>query len=138
MLDPGYAVDTLAYNARLDLSAIRGLAAATEAALDLLCQGLMSGDAQAIGAAATLSATHYQKIAYNPLIDSAQNWANSTGAVGLVRAHSGSLVGLLYPLNADVADLSQWISGRFEGPITATHLTNTGWQRTLEVSTTST
>lgn len=137
MLDPGYMVDTSAYNARLDLSAIHGLASTTEAALDLLHQGLVTGDARAIGAAATLSATHYQKIAYNPLVDSAQSWANSTGAVGLVRAHSGSLVGLLYPPDADLADLAQWLSIRFGGLITATHLTNTGCQLTLEVSTTS-
>jgi L-threonine kinase len=135
MLDPGYTIDTLAYNARLDLSAIRSLAPTTGAALDLLCQGLAAGDAQAIGAAATLSATHYQKIAYNPLVDSAQSWAHSTGAAGLVRAHSGSLVGLLYPPDADVAGLAQWLSTRFDGRITATHLTNTGCQLTLEEST---
>jgi L-threonine kinase len=132
MLDPGYIIDTLAYNAQLDLTAIRQLASTTQTALDLLCQGLTSGDAVAVGAAATLSAVSYQAINYNPLVEAAQEWAQSTGAVGVVRAHSGSVVGLLYPTGVDLAGLVRRISSRFQGLITPTQLTNEGYRQVIQ------
>lgn len=129
MLDPGYSVDTLTYNAQLDMAAVRRLTQTTQEVIGLLCQGLTTGDYQAIGAAATLSAISYQAIAYNPLVTLAQNWAGSTGALGVVRAHSGSVVGLLYPFGTDLTKPAQWVSARFNGLITFTQLTNTGYQQ---------
>jgi L-threonine kinase len=129
MLDPGQAIDTLTYNAQLDLSAVRNLAATTQAALDVLGQGLAAGDAALIGQAASLSAASYQAIHYNPLVEAAQSWAGSTGAVGVARAHSGSVVGLLYPPDQDLAGPARWVAGRFEGCLTATRLTNAGFRR---------
>lgn len=127
MLDPGYTVDTLAYNAQLDLIRVRRLAATTQAALDLLRQGLSQPDPAAIGAAATLSALSYQSISANPLLEQARSWAGETGALGLVRAHSGSVVGLLYPAYTDLADPARWLAVRFGGTITQTHLVGGGY-----------
>lgn len=128
MLDPGYTVDTLAYNAQLDLARVRSLAASTQAALDLLRQGLSQSDPAAIGAAATLSALSYQVISANPLLKQARLWAEATGALGLVRAHSGSVVGLLYPAGTDLAEPARWLTSRFAGTMTQTHLTGGGYQ----------
>jgi len=127
MLDPGYTVDTLTYNAQLNLAAVRQLAATTQAALELLRQGLSHDDSVAIGAAATLSAISYQAINYSPLLEQARQWARATSALGIVRAHSGSVVGLLYPLQTDLAEPARWLSARFDGAMIQTHLTSGGY-----------
>jgi L-threonine kinase len=123
MLDTGQAVDTLTFNARLNLRAVRQLAPTTKTALEMLKQGLASNDAAAIGAAATLSALSYQRVNYNPLVDRAMRWVDETGAVGLIRAHSGSVLGLLYPANTNLNGPEQWLASRFEGTICQTQLT---------------
>jgi L-threonine kinase len=123
MLDPGQTVDTLTYNARLNLAATRALAPSTGAAIKMLKQGLANNDAAAIGAAATLSALSYQTVNYNPLLEQVQHWANQTGALGIARAHSGSVFGLLYAVDADPAEPARWLSSRFSGNITPTRLT---------------
>ena len=123
MLDTGQAVDTLTYNARLNLAAVRGLAQNTAEAVKTLKLGLVSNDAELIGAAATLSALSYQTVNHNPLIDQAVQWASEMSAAGLVRAHSGSVAGLLYPANTDLTDLEQWLKTRFKGRIWQTYLT---------------
>jgi L-threonine kinase len=128
MLDPGYTVDTLAYNAQLDLAGVRRLAATTQVALDLLRQGLGQADPATIGTAATLSALSYQSVSASPLLEQAKSWAEDTGAIGLVRAHSGSVVGLLYPAHTDLADSARWLAARFAGTITQTQLTGGGCQ----------
>jgi L-threonine kinase len=127
MLDPGQTVDTLTYNAQLDLTAVRKLAPTTQAALDILRHGLTTNDPAAIGAAATLSATSYQTVNYNPLLPAAQNWASTTGALGIVRAHSGSVLGLLYPPDTDLTAPALWLSSQFEGVITPTRLAGEGY-----------
>ena len=82
MLDTGQTVDTLSYNARLDLAAVRQLAHTTQAAIDLLIEGIAGHDAAAIGAAATLSARSYQVINYSPLVEQAQQWAGGNRGAG--------------------------------------------------------
>ncbi len=122
MLDTEQAVDTLEFNARLNLAAVRQLAPTTKAAIELLKEGLNRNDAESIGAAATLSALSYQRVNYNPLIDRAMRWVTETGAVGLIRAHSGSVLGLLYPANTSLNGAEQWLSSRFEGTVYQTQL----------------
>ncbi len=122
MLDAGGAVDTLAYNRQLNLSALRALGPTTAEALALLRQG----DPAAIGAAATLSAVSYQPILFNPLLAPAQEWAAATGALGVVRAHSGSVIGLLYPPGAPLAEPARWLKKQFTGSLTQTRLTPGG------------
>lgn len=127
MLDTGHPVDTLSYNARLNLNAVRGLAASTRDALDLLRAGLAQTNPKAIAAAATMSALSYQAVNYNPCLEQARRWAEKTGALGLVRAHSGSVIGLLYPPGASLAQPAQWLSTRFNGRISPTRLVAGSW-----------
>lgn len=128
MLDPGQTVDTVSYNAQLNLAAVRKLASTTQTALNLLQQGLRDNDAAAIGAATSLSATAYQSVNYSPLVALAQQWVKATGAVGLVRAHSGSVLGLLYPPGTPLEEAIAYISPQFTGQLIQTALTTSGYQ----------
>lgn len=132
LLDPGGTTDTLAYNARLDLAAVRRLASSTKAALQLLADGLAQQDPTAIGAAATLSALSYQAVNASPLLPLVQKWATATGAMGVVRAHSGSVMGLLYPPGSDLVEPQRWLSSRFAGAIKMTHMIGPGIGNSLE------
>jgi L-threonine kinase len=95
-LDPGGKVDSEVFNAGDWNSALAKLAGQHRAAFDLLQQGLAAQDLCAVAEAATLSARTHQKILYNPLLEWAQALARETGAVGICRAHSGTVVGLLF------------------------------------------
>ena len=82
-------------------------------AYDLLEQGIEDHNLPAIGEAATLSAMLHQAILYNPLIEDAYRLARKIGAAGICRAHSGTLVGLLFdPLNYDEVHLLNFIRSR--------------------------
>lgn len=133
MLDLGEGVDTVSYNARLDLSAVQRLAVTTRIALDWLREGISAGNPAAIGAAATLSAASYQAVSDNPLLPQVQAWAKTTGALGIVRAHSGSLFGLLYEPGLDLAEPARWLAARFDGALTLTRLAGGYSSATLQL-----
>lgn len=103
VLDPGGVVDTISFNQR-DLAALlRPLAAQHRVAFDMLRHGVRAGDLAAVGAAATLSARLHQDILHNPLLDKALNLAAELGALGVCRAHSGTILGIL--LDAQRSDI---------------------------------
>lgn len=133
VLDSGEGVDTVSYNARLNLSAVQRLVATTRIALNWLREGIETDNPAAIGAAATLSALSYQAVSDNPLLPQVQAWAKTTGALGLVRAHSGSLFGLLYEPGLDLAEPARWLAARFDGALTLTHLTGGYSAATLQL-----
>jgi L-threonine kinase len=95
ILDPGGEVDTVAYNQQAHAPMLRTLAAQHREAFAWLQEGIKHGDATAIGAAASLSAVAHQAILPNPLLDLALRLARDIGAVGVCRAHSGTIIGLL-------------------------------------------
>lgn len=104
VLDPGGEVDTIAYNQQIHTPILQSLAAQHREAFALLQEGIKHGDATAIGAAATLSAVTHQKILLNPLLDLALSLAQNIGAVGVCRAHSGTIIGLLVdPHDTDIS-----------------------------------
>jgi L-threonine kinase len=111
VLDPGGEVDTLAFN-RLDhREALRRLAPQHQQAFTLLLEGLKRGDWQALGEAATLSAQVHQAILPNPLLEPVLALAREVRALGVCRAHSGTLLGvLLDPLHADVPAVTAFVA----------------------------
>jgi len=118
VVDPGIEVDTLAYNRVDRREALRGLAAEHREAFGLLRQGIARGDIGAIGAAATLSARVHQHLLDNPLLDRVEGLARDLGAVGVCRAHSGSLIGiLLNPEQADPLSFTQYVRQRIDAPV---------------------
>ena len=105
VLDPGGEVDTIAYNQQAHAPMLRTLAAQHREAFTLLQTGIKHGDADAIGAAATMSAVAHQAILPNPLLDAALCLARDIGAVGVCRAHSGTILGLLIdPHDTEMSD----------------------------------
>jgi L-threonine kinase len=119
VLDPGGEVDTLAFN-RLDhRQALRHLAPQHRDAFALLREGLRHGNLEAIGTAATLSATAHQAILANPLLPPTLALAHEVQAVGVCRAHSGTLLGLLLdPRHADVARITALAAQRLAPAVT--------------------
>jgi L-threonine kinase len=95
VIDPGGAVDTVAFNRADHCSALTALASTHRAAFDLLLAGLASGDGRAVAEAGTISALAHQALLPNPLLEPALALARRAGALGVVRAHSGMLVGLV-------------------------------------------
>jgi L-threonine kinase len=105
VIDPGGEVDTLAFNRIDHREALKRIANQHREALAMLRQGLNSGDWEAVGAAATLSARLHQTILPNPLLEPVLALAQRVKALAVCRAHSGTLLGLL--LDARHADLSE-------------------------------
>ncbi len=95
VLDPGGTVDTLAFNAADHSRALKRAAAGHQDAFARFEASLAAGDAAEIAQAATLSARIHQAILPNDLVDAAMASFASLGALGICRAHSGTLVGLI-------------------------------------------
>ena len=123
VLDPGGEVDTLAFN-RLDhRQVLRHLAPQHREAFSLLREGLRYGNLEAIGTAATLSATAHQAILANPLLEPTLSLAHDVRALGVCRAHSGTLLGLLLdPRHVDVARITALAAQRFASAVTVFNL----------------
>ncbi|MBC7336819.1 MAG: GHMP kinase, partial [Clostridia bacterium] len=113
--DLGGTVDTLAFNRRPDLRALRREnAALTREALRLIILGLRQRNPRLIARGATLSAWANQRILPLPAFDRLQRWALAHGAWGVNVAHSGTVVGLLFdPRRADLADLARELAREF-------------------------
>lgn len=93
LLDPGGTLDTIWWTRRLPRVALDG---STAAALADLRHGLTTGDLEALGRAASCSAAAYQPILPSALVAQALALAPGVGALGVVRAHSGPIAGLLF------------------------------------------
>jgi L-threonine kinase len=119
VIDPGGEVDTLAYNRQDHREALGRMAAAHREAFYLLQSGLRQKDWRAVGAAATLSATLHQAILYNPLLESALGLAQATPALGVCRAHSGTLLGLLLDPATDATSVEHFVARRLPEGVSA-------------------
>lgn len=122
VLDPGGKVDTLAFNRQDHRHQLRRAAPDHREAFDLLRIGLKKKDWPTLGAAATLSARIHQSILVNPLLEAALPLAVTVGALGVCRAHSGTLVGLLLDARqCDVCSILSFVSARLEGRAAVYH-----------------
>ncbi|MGB0385616.1 MAG: hypothetical protein ACPGWR_12415 [Ardenticatenaceae bacterium] len=98
LLDPGGTVDTVRWTRRLPHLSLDH---STQKALNDLRYGLTSADVAAIGRAASISAKAYQPLLPSALVEQALQLAPTVGALGVVRAHSGPIVGLLFANQTD-------------------------------------
>ena len=106
VVDPGGFVDTQRFNAQDWQPQLNKLAAEHCAAFDLLQKGIQQMDMQAIGRAASLSARLHQTILHNPLLDKVMSIAGDIHALGVCRAHSGTILGIMVdPRRDDRASL---------------------------------
>ncbi|MGE3537062.1 MAG: GHMP kinase [Candidatus Tectimicrobiota bacterium] len=119
ILDPGGEVDTLAFNQRDHRPTLQRLLPLHREAFSVLQQGLQQADLAALGYAATLSATAHQAILANPLLDLALSLAREVHALGVCRAHSGTILGLLLePRTTDVAAAAAFTARRCGAAVT--------------------
>lgn len=100
--DCGGEVDTLAFNARNNLVALQKENEADIArALALFEAGMAEGNLSKIGEAATISAFANQKLLYKEALPAFYEAGMAAGGLGVVAAHSGTVLGLLLPADAD-------------------------------------
>ena len=95
VLDPGGEVDTLAYNREVSPESLRRFTVEHREAFALLEAGLTEHDWALVGKAATLSARTHQAVLFNPLLEAALDACRALGGLGVCRAHSGTILGLL-------------------------------------------
>lgn len=103
-LDFGGDVDTLAFNGVNRDSALRRLQPQFSEALALIERGIRSGSPADIGAGATCSAAANQQLLYKPQLDAVLRLADELGAVGVNAAHSGTVLGMLFLDDNDIAE----------------------------------
>ena len=104
ILDFGGGVDTLEFNRVNRDSVLRLLEPEMVEAVSLIEDGIRGGDSVLIGRGATLSALANQKIMFNPHLESALELSERAGAVGVNVAHSGAVIGMLFPDDAALAE----------------------------------
>jgi L-threonine kinase len=113
VLDPGGEVDTVRFNKADHDATLRGLSADHAEAFELLRGSLAGHDWEGMGEAATLSARAHQAILPDELGPVAWHLARDVGALGVCRAHSGTLWGVLIdPARCDVHGTFTYLLGR--------------------------
>ena len=104
VIEPRQRVETVAFNRQV--AAPRNWshhAPAWRDAVAMMRHGVRHGDARAMGAAASLSAQRWQAILPHPWLPEILALGRRHGAVGVCRAHSGSVLGLLFAPAAEPA-----------------------------------
>jgi L-threonine kinase len=104
VLDFGGKVDTLEFNRADRDSILRRLEPRMVEAVWLIEDGISRGDLLRIGRGATISAVANQQVLFNPYLDAALEFSRGVGAVGINVAHSGTVVGLLFPDDVALAE----------------------------------
>jgi L-threonine kinase len=118
VLDPGGCVDTLAFNRADHREQLRQLAPLHREAFGLVREGLRCSDWAALGQATTMSAVAHQAILYNPWLEVCQQWARELHALGVCRAHSGTLLGILFdPARQDTGELFGYVTRHAPGDV---------------------
>ncbi|WP_312203398.1 GHMP kinase [Anaerospora hongkongensis] len=98
ILDVGGEIDTLSFNRRQDLiDRNQSKEQAVKLAVDLVAAGIKQGDSRLIGEGATISALANQSILYKPYLEQIIEIGKYYGAVGVNAAHSGTVLGVLFP-----------------------------------------
>ena len=100
VFDEGGSIDTVSFNKQADLqNKILEKESIIQESFDLFKQGLITHDIKLIGQAATLSAFGNQRILYKPNLYDFHDIGNSYNSVGTIIAHSGTIMGLLFPVD---------------------------------------
>lgn len=97
ILDFGGTVDTLEYNAALNLDYLQANEPGYAEALGLLQRGLDERRWDLVGRAATMSARLNQFLLPKPGLEGAIRLAEEHGGLGVCAAHSGTILGILLP-----------------------------------------
>lgn len=123
LLDPGGMVDTIQFNQLDHQKPLQEKAIIHQEAFDLLKSSLETSDWLTFGEAVTLSARAHQDILNNPLLEKSIQLANQIGGLGVCRAHSGTILGLVIdPLQEDTEEAARYLQCRLPESVTiSTH-----------------
>jgi L-threonine kinase len=100
IFDVGGEIDTLHFNQRDDLKRLNeSNESEVHQAMNLIIKGLATKDISLVGKGATISARANQKILFKPHLEDMIAISLSWGAVGVNIAHSGTVVGVLFPID---------------------------------------
>jgi L-threonine kinase len=110
IFDFGGEIDTIAFNKRADLRALR-LEKQEEFAESyaLVREGLATGNPVLVGKGATISALANQKILRKPGLEKMILIGNGCGALGVNAAHSGAVAGILFDGGASAGELGKCV-----------------------------
>lgn len=101
VVDSDGFIDSEKFNKKNWKSKLAKLAEDHQFAFNLLEQGIKNSDNASIGHAACLSAQLHQQILFNPLLAQVLKIARQIGALGVCRAHSGTILGILLESDRD-------------------------------------
>ena len=104
ILDFGGEVDTLEFNKAEREDALGSLQPQMAEATSLIERGIRERDPFLVGKGATISSNANQEILFKPRLDSVIEFSREVGAVGVNVAHSGTVIGLLFPDDAALAE----------------------------------
>ena len=100
VFDEGGSIDTVSFNKQADLqNKILEKESIIQESFDFFRRGRITHDIKLIGQAATLSAFGNQRILYKPNLYDFHDVGNSYNSVGTIIAHSGTIMGLLFPVD---------------------------------------
>lgn len=116
VVDLGGEVDTLEFNAQPELPAKnKANETLTRKAFHLVRRGIQEKNLSLLGQGATLSAEANQTILPKPLLTELKQWSAARGCAGVMAAHSGTVVGLLYPPGRDLEREEESLFKTFSG-----------------------
>ncbi len=111
VFDCGGSVDTVVFNQRGELPYLnKQKEYKIKEALKLVEYGIRYKDAAAIGRGITISALANQSILYKEDLESVLNMAERHNAVGINIAHSGTVIGVMFPADASKRDIDDLVS----------------------------
>jgi L-threonine kinase len=109
--DPGGTVDTIRFNHRKDLAS-KNLQKEpmVRQATDLVTRGLLTKDWEMLGRGASISAQANQLLLPKPHLDQWLRWAAELQALGVLVAHSGTVMGMImHPDRKAAEEAAQYI-----------------------------
>ncbi|MBB5336239.1 hypothetical protein [Pectinatus brassicae] len=110
IFDCGGSVDTILFNQRNELPVLnRQKEKMVRQAFSLVEYGIEYNDVKALGQGCTLSALANQDILYKPQLEEIWSIVQSYGAVGINIAHSGTLIGVIFPIDSEKDKLNSCI-----------------------------
>ena len=110
VFDCGGSVDTVVFNQRGELPYLnKQKECQIKEALELVEYGIRYNDITAIGRGATISALANQPILYKEDLEIILNAARQHNAVGINIAHSGTVIGVLFPIDVSKYDIDNLV-----------------------------
>lgn len=130
--DCGGEVDTMQFNSRVGLVDLqRSNEKKMAEALSLFKEGISQKSLDLIGKAASMSSFANQKILFKKPLADFYHLGMERGGKGVICAHSGTVLGLILPMNRDAMAVKNFLDDRMKGRISfldLVHITNQGMQ----------